>query len=248
MMQEYETEITTKHGLMPTFAVHPDGEGPFPAILFFMDAPGIREELREMARRLATHGYYVLLPDLYYRLGHVRFDLPRRDDAMSRVIGAALNSIDNERVIEDTAAMLMFVRAQAEVATGPVGAVGFCMSGRYVCAAAHAFPGQFAAVASLYGTKLVTEDQGSPHRLFNPSGTEYYFGFAETDSSAPPETIETVRQALQVSGAPHTVDVYPDTQHGYCFAAGRAYAPAAAEQTWERLFDLFERTTQTGRH
>lgn len=240
-MQEFETDITTKHGLMPAFAVHPDGEGPYPAIVFYMDAPGIREELREMARRLATHGYFVLLPDLYYRLGHIRFDLPRRDDEMSKVIGAALNSIDNERVMEDTAAMLMFLRAQAEVAPGPVGAVGYCMSGRYVCVAAHQFPGQFAAVASLYGTKLATEDEGSPHRLFAGTGTEYYFGFAETDSSAPPETIETVRHALADSGSTHRVDVYPDTLHGYCFAAGRAYSPVAAEQTWERLFDLFGR-------
>lgn len=34
-----------------------------------MDAPGIREELRDMARRLATVGYDVLLPNLYYRAG-----------------------------------------------------------------------------------------------------------------------------------------------------------------------------------
>ena len=87
-MIENEVIVTTKHGRMPTFMAAPEGEGPFPGIIFYMDAPGIREELRNMARRVAKHGYVCLLPDMYYRLGTVRFDLPRRDDGMSGVIRA----------------------------------------------------------------------------------------------------------------------------------------------------------------
>ena len=94
-MIEQEVNVTTKHGRMPSFAVCPDGPGPFPPIIFYMDAPGIREELRNMARRIARHGYFCILPDMYYRLGTVRFDIPRRDDGMSGVIRASMNSIDN---------------------------------------------------------------------------------------------------------------------------------------------------------
>ena len=78
-MIENEVVITTKHGRMPTFAVGPDEPGQYPGIIFYMDAPGIREELRNMARRVAKHGYVCLLPDMYYRLGTVRLDIPRRD-------------------------------------------------------------------------------------------------------------------------------------------------------------------------
>ena len=44
-----------------------------------MDAPAIREELRDMARRLATSGYYVMLPNIYYRSGVMELgaDQPR---------------------------------------------------------------------------------------------------------------------------------------------------------------------------
>ena len=92
-MIESEVIVTTKHGRMPTFMAAPETEGPHPGIIFYMDAPGIREELRNMARRVAKHGYVCLLPDMYYRLGTVRFDIPRRDDGMSGVIRASMNSL-----------------------------------------------------------------------------------------------------------------------------------------------------------
>ena len=82
-MIERDVIVTTKHGRMPTFLAAPDGSEQYPGIIFYMDAPGIREELRNMARRIARHGYFCILPDMYYRLGTVLFDLPRRTDAMS---------------------------------------------------------------------------------------------------------------------------------------------------------------------
>ena len=64
---EKHLDIPTADGAMNTFVVYPDGPGPHPVVLFMMDAPGKREELHDMARRLATVGYYVVLPNLYYR-------------------------------------------------------------------------------------------------------------------------------------------------------------------------------------
>src|SRR3954464_4171707 len=101
-MIEKDVIITTKYGRMPTFAVCPDGPGPYPGIIFYMDAPGIREELRNMARRIAKHGYFCLLPDMYYRLGTLRFDVARRDDSMAPVFLNAMNSLTNAKVMDDT--------------------------------------------------------------------------------------------------------------------------------------------------
>src|SRR5947209_9011647 len=123
-MLEKEVIVTTKYGNMPTFAVCPDGPGQYPGIIFYMDAPGIREELRDMARRIANHGYFCLLPDLYYRLGTLRFDIPRRNDAMSVVIRGAMQSLTNAAVADDTAGMLAFLDAQDKVKPGPVGCLG----------------------------------------------------------------------------------------------------------------------------
>lgn len=68
-MIEDTLDLKTSAGEMEIFVCRPERGGPFPAVFFLMDAPGIREELRDMVRRLATVGYYVLLPNLYYRAG-----------------------------------------------------------------------------------------------------------------------------------------------------------------------------------
>src|SRR5271155_2660307 len=156
-MIERDVIVTTKHGRMPTFLAAPDGPGPHPGIIFYMDAPGIREELRNMARRIAKHGYMCLLPDLYYRLGTVRFDIPRRDDGMSAVIRASMNHLTNARVVDDTAALLAQFDAMDNVTPGKVGCVGHCMSGQYITTIAAKFPPRMVAAASLYGVGIITD-------------------------------------------------------------------------------------------
>jgi carboxymethylenebutenolidase len=241
-MIEQDVLVITRHGAMPAFTACPSEPGRYPAILFYMDAPGIREELRNMARRIARQGYFCVLPDMYYRLGQLRFDLSRRDDRMSAVIGAAMRHLDDDRVMEDTAGLLAFVDAQDRVRPGPVGAVGYCMSGRYATVTAARFPHRFAGVGSLYGVGLVTEDEASPHRLVDRIRGEMYYGFAETDGAAPPETIATLQAALDAAGVRYVLDIHPGTRHGYGFAAGAAYETIAAEKSWDRLFDLWDRT------
>ncbi|MGH7152943.1 MAG: dienelactone hydrolase family protein, partial [Acetobacteraceae bacterium] len=183
-MIEQDVIVTTRHGRMPSFLVAPEGPGRHPGIIFYMDAPGIREELRNMCRRIAKHGYVCLLPDMYYRLGTLRFDIPRRDDAMSAVIRPAMNSLTNAGVNDDTAAMIAFLDAQDAVKPGPVGCVGHCMSGRYITTAAAAFP-RMVAAASLYGVGIVTDAEDSPHHLLGEIKGELYYAFAEHDQSVP---------------------------------------------------------------
>jgi carboxymethylenebutenolidase len=160
-MIERDVNVTGRSGAIPSFAVCPDGPEAFPGIILYMDAPGIREELRNLARRIAKHGYFCLLPDMYYRIGTLRFDFVRRAEGMRPTMFAAMNSLTNALVTEDTAAWLGFLDAQDKVRPGAIGCVGYCMSGRYVTTVAARFPNRFAASASLYGVGIVTdaEDQ-----------------------------------------------------------------------------------------
>src|SRR3954451_3817981 len=107
-MIEQDVIVTTKYGQMPSFVACPDGPGQYPGIIFYMDAPGIREELRNMTRRIAKHGYFAILPDMYYRLGQLRFDVNRRDDEMFQCMRAAMDSLSNAKVMDDTAGLLGF--------------------------------------------------------------------------------------------------------------------------------------------
>ena len=241
-MIEQDVVVTTKHGNMPSFLVAPDGpERLHPAIILYMDAPGIREELRNMARRIARHGYVCLLPDMYYRLGMLRFDIPRRDDAMSAVIRAAMNSLTNAKVTDDTAGMIGFLDAQDRVKSGPIGCVGYCMSGQYITTVAARFPHRIKAAASLYGVGIVTDAEDSPHKLLPDVQGELYYAFAEHDQSVPDHVIPALKDGLGKAKTTHTLEVYPGTHHGFAFPERAVYDTLAAEASWEKIFAMWDR-------
>ena len=241
-MFEREVTVTTKYGAMPAFAACPDGTAPVPPVILYMDAPGYREELCNMARRIAKMGFFCLLPDLYYRIGRLRFDIPRRNDAMSVVIRGAMTSLTNTGVADDTGGMLAFLDAQERVKPGPVGCVGHCMSGCFVVTVAGRYASRFASAAALYGIGIVTDQPDSPHLLLPQVKGELYFAFAEVDPAVPAQAIADLKAALEKNGTKHTLKVVPGTHHGFQFSARPDFEPKAAEATWDELFDLWERT------
>ena len=240
-MIEQEVVVTTKHGKMPTFLAAPDGTDPHPGIIFYMDAPGIREELRNMARRIAKHGYVCLLPDMYYRLGTVRFDIPRRDDGMSAVIRASMNHLTNARIIDDTAALLAHFDTLDNVTPGKIGCVGHCMSGQYITTVSARFPHRMTAAASLYGVKIVTDQPDSPHLLLDRIKGELYYAFAEHDEAVPEHVIPDLKAALAKTDVKNTIKIFPGTRHGFAFPERAVYETIAAEQTWSDMFSMWDR-------
>src|SRR6201995_5855703 len=164
-MIDQQIELQTKDGKTTTFISHPERGGPFPIIIFYMDAPAIREELRDMARRLATSGYYVMLPNLYYRSGVMELGaLPADPNAPERKrMFQLMASLNIPMIMDDTRALLTYAEGQTAANTKIIGAVGYCMSGRYAVNAATHFPDSVKAAASIYGTHLATNEDNSPH-------------------------------------------------------------------------------------
>ncbi|HSG89452.1 MAG TPA: dienelactone hydrolase family protein [Pseudomonadales bacterium] len=246
-MIEHHLDILTGEGEMNTFVVHPDAEGPFPVVLFYMDAPGKREELHDMARRIASVGYYVVLPNLYYRQTREFEITPGSDDSRKRMF-ELMYATGNDMVVRDTAAMLDFVDAQAEADSAHVGCVGYCMSGPFVVAAAAGHADRIACAASIYGARLLTDRDDSPHLSLGDVKGELYFAMAEHDEWAPKETVEQLQAALDAAGTNYDLEWYPGAHHGFAFPKREGiYDKTSAERHWQRLFSLFRRTLGPGR-
>ena len=239
-MIEQTVEIPTPHGATTTFIVHPERDGPHPVILFYMDAPAIREELRDMARRLATCGYYVVLPNLYYRAGVLELGglATEADRARMFELMAAINI---PLIMSDTAALLTYIDSDPAARKGPMGAVGYCMSGQYAINAAAYYPDKIKAAASIYGVSLVTDDHDSPHLAAQKVQGEVYFACAEIDSYAPLEMVEALAQSVTANQVNGEVELYAGVHHGFAFPQRPAYDKTAAERHWERLLALFRR-------
>jgi carboxymethylenebutenolidase len=239
-MIDRELDIQTADGAMNTFITHPEEGGPHPVVLFYMDAPGKRGELHDMARRLGSVGYFVVLPNLYYRRDR-DFRMGTGEDAR-RIMFEHMDSLDRSKVLTDTAAILKFVAGEKAARADKVGAVGYCMSGPFVFWAAAEHPGRVAAAASFHGVRLCTDSPDSPHRFANAIKGELYVGCAQTDSYAPPEMIEALDAHLRTTPVRYRIETYPDTQHGFVFPKREGmYQKAGAERHWERLIALFRR-------
>lgn len=234
-MIEHHLDIATADGAMNSFVVHPEEGGPFPVVLFYMDAPGKREELHDMARRLATSGYYVILPNLYYRS-------VREFDYMSttrKAMFELMSSLSDDLIISDTEALLAHIDNDAGADGTRIGCMGYCMSGPFSFAVAGSFPERIKAAASLYGVRLFGD--GSPAHLAANVKGELYFACAEFDEYAPTEMVQGLQAHLAAVGANARVEWYPGTHHGFAFPERPTYDKTAAERHWERLHALFAR-------
>ncbi len=239
-MLEQHLDIRTPDGAMNSFVVHPDEGGPFPVVLFYMDAPGKREELHDMARRIASVGYYVVLPNLYYRTTR-EFTMVRDEEGMKRMF-EMLRTLSIALIMRDTAAMLEFVDGQPLALALSLGAVGYCMGGPFVFAAAAQFPDRIKCAASIYGAGLVTDRPDSPHLTAKQIRGEMYFACAEIDKYAPRDQIDALEAHLEASDVNYRLERYPGAEHGFAFPqrAGVYHKPSA-ERHWARLFAMFRR-------
>lgn len=244
-MIEEIVDIAAPGGQMETFICRPDRSKPAPPVLMLMDAPGIREELYDMARRLATTGYAVLLPNLYYRAGRdTRYDrsvLEKGSPEQDRM-RSIRTKMTIPPVMDDIAAMFAYIDGAPGIAGGPVGTHGYCMSGPYALAAAARYPDRIAAAATFYGTWLVSDAEESPHATLGQGKAELYIACAEYDDLAPPEMVKELKGLFEASGAKGELEIYPDVHHGYAFPGRWCYDRPAAERHWEKLIALYRRS------
>ncbi len=239
-MNEKTLSIETPDGSMESFIAHPDGAGPFPVVVLYMDAPGIREELYDFVRRIAAQGYYAMVPDLYYRRGRIRLDMTA--EGSRKEMFSHMQSLSNAGVVSDTKALLAALGPEATAADGPKGCIGYCMSGQFIMMVAGSFPEHFRASISCYGVEILTDADDSPHNLAGNVQGEIFFAFAEKDEYVPPETIDVLRKTLEQQGVDHQLDIYPGTEHGFCFPERDwCYVEDAAEDVWRRSFEMFKR-------
>ena len=238
-------DVETADGWMDCYVFTPGGEGAWPAVILFMDAFGIRPQLAEMAQRLASHGYFVVVPNLYYRTGvYARFDPkqvtvegPERDR-----FKAMIQSLDNTIVMGDSAAVLRMMDAQRSARHDRIGVVGYCMGGGFALSAAGTFPDRVAAAASIHGGSLATDKPDSAHRLANRMRARVYVGVAEIDASFSPEQQHRLEKALSEGGVDFTIETYKGAKHGFAVTGHLVYDRDSSERHWQRLLHLLKET------
>ena len=239
-------EITTAEGICPSYVFRPaTGSGPWPAVLVFMDGVGIRPAVLDLGIRLAKNGYFVLLPDLYYRSGPyeamdartVFSDPEQRKMLVEKFSG----HISQAKVMSDTQAFIDYLASEPDVKPGGIGVTGYCMGGRMAITAAGTFPDRIVAAASFHGSQLASDAPDSPHLLAPRIKARIYVAGAIEDASFPEEMKARLEAALTQAGVEHVVETYP-AKHGWVFSDTPVYDAAACERHWLALIALLDST------
>ncbi|WP_328457269.1 MULTISPECIES: dienelactone hydrolase family protein [unclassified Amycolatopsis] len=242
--------VPTADGRADAFAAFPGDGARHPAVLLYSDAFGLRPELEQKAGELAGHGYYVLVPNLYYRHGPAPVvDLPEHigEEIRPAIIARLMPLLADhttERILRDADAYLGFLTTQPEVGAGPAAVIGYCIGGALALRTAAARPERVAAVAGFHPGFLVTDGPDSPHRLLAKLTAEVHFGLSENDMR--PEAVDELNRALDATGAAYSTEIYPGSVHGYTMSDTDAFNPVALQRHWDRLFPLLDRTLAGG--
>lgn len=241
--------MTTEHieakrpeGVLDARLHLPSGEGPWPLVVFYMDAFGLRPALDDMASRLTGAGYAVLQPNLYWRSGPFAPFEPAKafgdPDERARLM-ALLNSVRVEDVVPDTLALVEQVSRDPRMKSQRFGCVGYCMGGRIAFGVASMLGERVAASASIHPGGLVTDEPASPHRNVKDIRARIYLGIADQDRGCTPEHQQALREALDAANVRYALDVYNGALHGFAVPDHSVHDAAAAERHWERVLALF---------
>lgn len=241
-MPRTDVTIPTADGECAATLHTPDGAGPWPAVILFPDAGGVRDTFLGIADRLAGLGYATLLPDVYYRYGGFEpFDMATvfSDPDQRKRLGEMVGSLTNDRIVADAGAFLDFLAGRPEVAGDGVGTTGYCMGGRASMIVAGSHPERVAAAASFHGGRIAVEDDPtSPHLLADRVRATVYVAGAENDGSFTPEQATLLDEALTGADVEHTVEFYP-AAHGFAVPDNPTYDAAAEQRHWDALERLY---------
>lgn len=234
--------IKTRDGACRCFTFKPAGSGPWPGVIVYMDAFGIRPALLELGQRVADLGYCVLVPDLFYRSGPYETMDPRAifadPDGFKVLKEKFMAQLDVAKVMADTAALLDFLDVQPDVNAEHVGTIGYCMGGRFALAAAGTFPARIAASAAFHGGNLASDAPDSPHRLAPQMRARVFVAGATDDSGFPDAMKERLEKSLADAHVPHAIETWP-AHHGWTFRDMPVYDATCFERHIKVLDGLF---------
>ncbi len=238
-----EVEIKTRDGICPAFVFRPEGQGSWPAVLMYMDGPGMRPAMQAVAAQLSTHGYYVLLPDLFYRSGPyepIDTKVVWTNKDLREVHRAKfMDPAKPAAIMSDTAAFLDFLATQSDVKPGPIGVDGYCMGGRLALIAAGTYPDRIAVVVSYHGGGLANDTPSSPHLLASNMKAKVYVGGATDDANFDDDQKARLETALTEAKVDHLIETYP-AKHGWVLADMPVHDPVEAEHHWRTLVSVLD--------
>ncbi|WP_277053482.1 dienelactone hydrolase family protein [Pseudoalteromonas marina] len=242
IIQQHNTDLTTPTGLMRTTVYRPQADGQFPAIVFYSEIFQQTAPIARSAALLASHGFVVLVPEVFHELNPVGTVLAY-DDAGKDKGNADKWKKPLEHHDSDTQTLIDFVKSQ-QYCSGSVGAMGVCIGGHLAYRAA--LNPQIKAAFCLYATDIhsntlpAQEENNSFERMADIQG-EIHFIWGKQDPHVPQEGRSKIYQQCVTTGINYQWQEV-NAQHAFMRDEGERYDGALAIAMYQQAVALFNRT------
>ena len=244
-MAQRTVEFEAADGICPASLSVPEGDGPWPAVLMYADAGGMRDTVRHLGERLSTLGYVVLVPDFYYRNGRndpvdMRTAFSTKQSAEKLM--AMIRGYSADMALRDAQSFADYLDSVPQKKPGGIGTTGYCMGGRLSLLSAASLGTRVAAAASFHGGNLAkADDPDSPHYKANAMKAAVYVAGATEDPSFPEEQKAQLEKSLSEAGVVHAIETY-EARHGFAVLDNPSFDPAAADRHWRATEEFFGST------
>jgi carboxymethylenebutenolidase len=245
-------QLTTPDGPCTVEVAKPAGAGPWPAVIVFFDAGGLRPAQTKIAERIASSGYLVFQPDLFHRSPPLTDLIGGKEVTLAAIqkvfqdaelrgkfmAGYYMPALDYGNLGKTVGALLDHIGGRDDV-RGGVGTTGYCMGGNASFRTATIFGNRIRATAAFHPGGLVTDQPDSPHLRAKSIKSHVYLGPAQGD--LPAEAEEKLRAELDAGAVRYEIEHY-DARHGYAVSDSHAYDAAAEERHYKTLERLYRET------
>jgi carboxymethylenebutenolidase len=230
--------IATAAGPMGVHVVRPDGDGPFPVVVFFHHGPGLDDGSKQTMARIVEWGYYVVTHDRYHRTEPWYTMKSRDQDEITKMFGYIMATSEAD-VSADVGAVLDHLRSDPAASTDAMACIGFCIGARSVLHTIGERGDLFRAAAGLHPSLCTTDAADSPHLVVPGYTGSLYIGFGSADAMQPASANTALIDATNALPSGEA-EVHEGADHGFA-VFGRAYHDAAATRSYERVKVMFDR-------
>jgi carboxymethylenebutenolidase len=235
--------LSTPDGDMGIHVVRPDGDGPFPVIVFFHHGPGLDDASKHTMQTLADAGYYVVSHDRYHRETPWLVITPemRQDQAAMQKFFGVLMGTNDDMVDADLVALLAHVDADPAARGGAMGCIGFCIGARSVVVTLARHPARFAAGVGMHPSYCTTDQPDSPHLLVPSIPASLYVAFGSEDTmQSAADNVPFIEAVRAMPGGRGEADILDGANHGFAVIGAPAYHEDAAKVAYAKAFALFD--------
>ncbi len=206
------------------FLAQPAQAGSYPGVVMIHEWWGLNDNIKDMAKQLASEGYVVLAVDLFGEVANT-------SDRACQLVG----SLNSEKAVQNMRVAAAYLRTKHSATK--IASLGWCFGGGQSLRLA--LSGEKLDATVIYYGSLVTNESNLSAIKWPVLGI-----FGDKDTSIPVATVSQFDAALDKLGIENEIYVYKGVGHAFANPSGANYAANETKDAWDKTVAFLNKHTK----